>query len=145
MGIFGENRVYKTIIREPFANDLAHVFAGVYIKFEIHIFAPPPSWFIFFPQLKYIIMRGCAAQAKKKFGFFLQFFIAFYHFCYPIDLVLLFFWCLFILVSECPLHEVYEMQLDFLQVQKYKLITRYLLKIPWFPQDKIPSVISLLI
>ena len=26
MGIFGENRDYKTIIREPFANDLAHKF-----------------------------------------------------------------------------------------------------------------------
>ena len=25
-GIFGENRDYKTIIREPFANDLAHMF-----------------------------------------------------------------------------------------------------------------------
>ena len=25
MGIFGENRDYKTIIREPFANDLAHM------------------------------------------------------------------------------------------------------------------------
>ena len=25
-GIFGETRDYKTIIREPFANDLAHMF-----------------------------------------------------------------------------------------------------------------------
>ena len=25
-GIFGENQDYKTIIREPFANDLAHMF-----------------------------------------------------------------------------------------------------------------------
>ena len=25
-GIFGENRDYKTIIRDPFANDLAHMF-----------------------------------------------------------------------------------------------------------------------
>ena len=26
MGIFGENRDYKTMIGEPFANDLAHMF-----------------------------------------------------------------------------------------------------------------------
>ena len=25
-GIFGENRDHKTVIREPFANDLAHMF-----------------------------------------------------------------------------------------------------------------------
>ena len=43
---------------------------GVYIKFEYHIFVPPPpSWFIFLSQITVIIMRGCASQAI----FFLQF------------------------------------------------------------------------
>ena len=30
--------------------DLFKNYTGVYIKFEIHIFVPPPSWFIFFPN-----------------------------------------------------------------------------------------------
>ena len=38
-GIFGENQDYKTIIREPFANDLAHMFDEwtvplIYIMYE---------------------------------------------------------------------------------------------------------------
>ena len=47
--------------------------AGVFIKIEIHIFVPPPSRFIFFPQL--FNMRGCGPQAKNcppffNFGYF---------------------------------------------------------------------------
>ena len=38
---------------------------GVYIKFECHIFAPPPSWFIFLPQINFIIIRGWALQTQK--------------------------------------------------------------------------------
>ena len=39
--------------------------AGGYIKFEIHILPPPPSWFIYFPQIKFDVTRGCAPQAKS--------------------------------------------------------------------------------
>ena len=34
-------------------------------KCGIYIFAPPPSWFIFLPQRKFITMRWCALQAKN--------------------------------------------------------------------------------
>ena len=47
-------------------------FPGVYIKFEINIFAPP-SWFIFLPPMKFDIMRGCAPQAKYFQAFFVLF------------------------------------------------------------------------
>ena len=40
----------------------------------MHIFAPPPFfWFIFFSQMKFNIMTGCAPQAKKFQPFFVQF------------------------------------------------------------------------
>ena len=39
---------------------------GVYIKLEIHVLPPPPpSWFIFFPQMKFFKRRGCAPQARS--------------------------------------------------------------------------------
>ena len=45
---------------------------GVYIKFEIHIFAYP-SLFIFLAQRKFIIMRWCMPQAKNCKPFFCNF------------------------------------------------------------------------
>ena len=45
-----------------------HTLSGVYIKLEIHI-PPPPSWFIFFPQLKFIL-GGCARMGKLLSPFF---------------------------------------------------------------------------
>ena len=58
--------------------------AGVYIKFEIHIFAPPPPFLIYiFPQMKFNMMSGWAggkisaffsaifSQLGKRYAYFL--------------------------------------------------------------------------
>ena len=45
----------------------------MYIKLEIHIWPPPPSGLIFFPQKKFNIMTRCAPQAKNFQPFFVQF------------------------------------------------------------------------
>ena len=39
----------------------------MYIKFEFYILPPPPSWFIFLPQHKYIITRVCAPKNFQPF------------------------------------------------------------------------------
>ena len=48
-----------------------HVISGVYLKFEVHIFAPPPTLLdlYLFPS-RFIIMSGCAPQAKNFQPFF---------------------------------------------------------------------------
>ena len=40
-------------------------FRGCIFNLKFIFFALPPSWVIFFPQMKLIILRGCAPQAKK--------------------------------------------------------------------------------
>ena len=40
------------------------IYKGCILNFNF-IFCPPPSWFIFVPRMKMIILMGCAPQAKN--------------------------------------------------------------------------------
>ena len=86
----------------PYIAMFSYINSGVYIKFEIHFFDPPPlSWLIFFPKIKlsnFVHLRSIGEKIcilvpiGGKICIFLPFFIPFQYFFSPNMLLIHIFW-----------------------------------------------------